>query len=51
MWWRLLILTHLVSKIYLLVAAGFWDFGEVRGEGNGWEPYGRVYDPLVRCVR
>jgi hypothetical protein len=30
---------------------GLWDFVEVRGEGNGWEPYGWVYDPLVRCVR
>jgi hypothetical protein len=28
---------------------GLWDFVEVRGEGNGWEPYGWVYDPLVRC--
>ena len=28
-----------------------WDFVEVRGEVNGWEPYGWVYDPLVRCTR
>ena len=28
---------------------GLWDFVQVRGEGNGWEPYGWVYDPLVRC--
>jgi hypothetical protein len=30
---------------------GLWDYVEVRGEGNGWEPYGWVYDPLVRCTR
>ena len=28
---------------------GLWDFVQVRGEGNGWEPFGWVYDPLVRC--
>jgi hypothetical protein len=26
-----------------------WDFVEIRGEGNGWQPYGWVYDQLVRC--
>jgi hypothetical protein len=28
---------------------GLWDFVEIRGEGNGWQPYGWVYDQLVRC--
>jgi hypothetical protein len=26
-----------------------WDFVEVRGEGNAWQPYGWVFDQLVRC--
>ena len=31
---------------------GLWDFVEVRGSPrNEWEPYGWVYDPLVRCTR
>jgi hypothetical protein len=30
-------------------AGSLWDFVEVRGEGNAWQPYGWVYDQLVRC--
>jgi hypothetical protein len=26
-----------------------WDFVVVRGENNAWQPYGWVYDELLRC--
>ena len=31
---------------------GLWDFVELHGEeSDRWEPYGWVFDPLVRCTR
>jgi hypothetical protein len=53
--WRALLASIPVAGVLLIAdPAMAWegnarDFVEIRGEGNGWQPYGWVYDPLVRC--
>jgi len=41
---------RIVDQTRAISNGHLWNFVEVRG-GNGWEPYGWVFDGLVRCVR